>query len=93
MKIRTLATKEAAKKQLDEIQAHLDTTMMTIYTDGSRIEGKIGAAAYNIVNDKRSKPPTSAGSRKISWYETGNRSLTPTFAGPGRANPTEPSVF
>jgi hypothetical protein len=45
-KIRIEATKEAAKKQHDEIQAHLDTTTMTIYTDDSDIETKIGAAVY-----------------------------------------------
>jgi hypothetical protein len=39
-KIRIEATKEAAKKQHDEIQAHLDTTTMTIYTDDSGIEIK-----------------------------------------------------
>jgi hypothetical protein len=46
VKIRIEATKEAAKKQHDEIQAYPDTTTMTIYTDGSGIENKIGAAAY-----------------------------------------------
>ena len=53
-KIRIEATKEAAKKQHDEIQAHLDITTMTIYTDGSGIEDKIGAAAYNTVTNEAS---------------------------------------
>ena len=49
MRIRIEATKEAAKKHHDETQAHLDATTMTFYTDGSGIEDRIGAAAYNAV--------------------------------------------
>jgi ribonuclease HI len=51
-KIRIEATKEVAKKQHDEIQAHLDTTTMTIYTDGSGIETKIGAAVYSTTTNE-----------------------------------------
>jgi hypothetical protein len=54
VKIRIEATKEAAKKRHNEIQAHLDATTMTIYTDGSGIEGKIGAAAYNTATNEAS---------------------------------------
>ena len=54
VRIRIEATKEAAKKHHDETQAHLDATMMTFYTDGSGIEGRIGAAAYNAVTKEAS---------------------------------------
>ena len=54
MKIRIETTKDATKKQHDETQAHLDTTTMTIYTDGSDIDGKIGAAAYNSLTNEAS---------------------------------------
>jgi hypothetical protein len=42
-------SRQQKKPQHDEIQAHLDTTTMTIYIDGSDIENKIGAAAYIIM--------------------------------------------
>jgi hypothetical protein len=51
-KIRIEATKEAAKKRHDEIQAHLDTTTMAIYTDGSGIESKLGAAVYSTMTNE-----------------------------------------
>ena len=51
-KIRIEATKEAAKKQHDEIQSQSDAMTMTIYTDGSGIENKIGAAAYNSTTNE-----------------------------------------
>ena len=41
-------------QQHDEIQAHQDATTMTIYTDGSGVEDKIGAAAYNSVTNEAS---------------------------------------
>jgi hypothetical protein len=51
-KNRIEATKEAAKKQHDEIQVHLDTMTMTIYTDDSGIEIKIGAVVYiTMINE------------------------------------------
>lgn len=50
VKIRMEATTEAA----DEIQAHMDATTVTIYTDDSDIEDKIGAATYDIVTNEAS---------------------------------------
>ena len=46
-KTRIERTKENAKAQHDRTQMHLDATTVTIYTDDSGIESKIGAAAYN----------------------------------------------
>ena len=51
-KIRIETTKDAAKKQHDEIQTYLDAMTVTVYTDGSGIEGKIGAAAQNSVTNE-----------------------------------------
>jgi hypothetical protein len=48
VKIRVETTKDDAKDQHDKIQTHLDDTTVTIYTDGSGIESKIGAAPYNL---------------------------------------------
>jgi hypothetical protein len=53
-KVRIGTTKEGAKKQHDEVQAHPDSMTMTIYIDGSVIEGKIGAAAYNAATNEAS---------------------------------------
>src|SRR5208282_3143755 len=47
IKIRIEKTKNDAKIQHDRIQMHPDVIMITIYTDGSDIENKIGAAVYN----------------------------------------------
>ena len=46
-KTRIEITKNDAKDLHDRIQTHPDDTTMTIYTDGSGIENKIRAAAYN----------------------------------------------
>jgi len=43
-------TKEAAKSAHDEIQQMPDATVATIYTDGSGIDKKIGAAAYALIS-------------------------------------------
>jgi ribonuclease HI len=52
--------KRSRQKQHDEIQAHPDITMMTIYTDGSGIENKIWAAAYTTAtNDASLQHPGS----------------------------------
>ena len=40
-------TKNDAKDQHDRTQMHPDATTVTIYIDGSYIENKIDAAAYN----------------------------------------------
>src|SRR5438477_8112044 len=54
-KIETIeATKETATKQHDKIQAYLDATTVTIYTDGSGIDSKMGVAAYNIATSEAS---------------------------------------
>ena len=45
-KTRIEEIKEAAKSAHDEIQQRPDATVSTIYTDGSGIDKKIGAAAY-----------------------------------------------
>ena len=42
------------KSSTIKTQTHLDATTVTIYTDGSGIEGKIGAAAYNSVTNEAS---------------------------------------
>ena len=41
------ATKDSAKDQHNKIQTQSDPKIVTIYTDGSGIENKVGAAAYN----------------------------------------------
>ena len=46
-KTRIEITKNDVKDQHDRIQMLPDDTIVTIYTDGSGIENKIGAAAYN----------------------------------------------
>ena len=46
-KTRIETTKNDAKDQHDRIQTQSDDTIITIYTDGSGIENKIDAAAYN----------------------------------------------
>ena len=40
------------KTQHDRTQMHPDATSVTIYIDGSGIENKIGAAAYNSSTDE-----------------------------------------
>jgi len=45
-KIRIEDTKDKAKSVHDKIQEQPDATVATIYTDGSGINKKIGAAAY-----------------------------------------------
>ena len=47
MKIIVEATKDDAKKQHGKMQQHTDATTVTIYTNGSGIDNKIGAAVYN----------------------------------------------
>jgi ribonuclease HI len=52
-KIKIETTKVDAKDQHNKIQMHLDSaTTATIYTDGSGIESKIGAAAYNSMTNE-----------------------------------------
>ena len=46
-KTRIEITKNDAKDLHDRIQTHPDDTTITIYTDGSGINNKIGAAVYN----------------------------------------------
>ena len=47
VQIRMSRFKEDAKALHDDIQELADPTMAIIYTDGSGIEGKIGAAVYS----------------------------------------------
>jgi len=50
-KINIEASKGDAKDQHARNQSHSSATTVTIYTDGSGIENKIGAAAYNSVTN------------------------------------------
>ena len=47
MRIKVEETKDSAKDQHDKTQEHQDASVIMIYTDGSGIEKKIGAATYN----------------------------------------------
>ena len=53
-KIRVDTTKAIAKDQHDKTQVHSDAMTVTIYTDGSGIKGKIGAAAFNSATNESS---------------------------------------
>ena len=54
-KTRIEETKEAAKSAHDEIQQRPDATVATIYTDGSGIDKRIGAAAYALTSGDTSR--------------------------------------
>lgn len=51
-KIKIETTKDDAKDKHDKIQTHLDATTLTIYTDDSDIDSKIGAASYNSATNE-----------------------------------------
>ena len=51
---RISATKDIAKELHYKMQEHTNATTASIYTDGSGIENKIGAAAYNYTTNEAS---------------------------------------